>query len=32
MKIQKNDISSHAGDDFGSVTFTTNTKPSSVKV
>jgi hypothetical protein len=32
MKIQKNDISSHAGDGFGSVIFNTNTKPSSVNV
>jgi hypothetical protein len=32
MKIQKNDISRHAGEDFGSVIFTTNTKPSSVNV
>jgi len=32
MKIQNNDISSHAEDDFGNVIFTTNTKPSSVNV
>jgi len=32
MKTQKNNISSNAGGDFSGVMFTTNTKPSSVRV